>query len=128
MLHPLFSLLIQRPELALDHAAGYAALVRNEAADASARYLRRLLAWVLAILGLAVFLGLAGVALMLGALHNQFQWVLVLVPGAVLLLALTALTAARRPLPGEAFAEVRAQLGADLQALHTVTDRPRHDR
>ncbi len=127
MLHPLFSLLIQRPELALDHAAGYAALVRNEAAEAGAQYVRRLLAWALAILGLAVFLGLAGVALMLGTLHNQFQWVLVLVPGAVLLLALTALAAARRPLPGEAFAEVRAQLDADLQALHAVTG-DRHGR
>ena len=27
MLHPIFSLLIRRPELALDHVAGYAALV-----------------------------------------------------------------------------------------------------
>lgn len=121
MLHPLLSLLINRPELAIDHAAGYAALVREEAADAGAHWVRRALAWLLAVVALAVFLALAGGALMLGVLHNQFQWVLVAVPGTALLLALAALGVACQPIPGKAFAEVRAQLGADMQALHAVT-------
>jgi hypothetical protein len=31
-----------------------------------------------------VFLGLAGTAVMLGMLHNQFHWALVAVPGVAL--------------------------------------------
>ena len=122
MLHPIFSLLIQRPELALDHVAGYAALVQQEASNAGNLWLRRLLAWALLVVALTVFLVLSGTAAMLGVMHNQFQWVLVLVPAASLVLALLALGVARQPLPAHAFGEVKAQLDADLRTLKTAAD------
>ncbi|MES2425303.1 MAG: hypothetical protein V4562_12790 [Pseudomonadota bacterium] len=120
MLHPIFSLLIRRPELALDHVAGYAALVQQEASSASTQWLKRCLGWALVVVATTVFLVLAGVAAMLGVMQNQFQWILVLVPGVALLLVLWALNMARQPLQGEAFAEVKAQLDADLQALQAA--------
>lgn len=127
MLHPIFSLLVRRPDLAVDHVAAYASLVQQEAATASALWLKRLLAWILFGLSASVFLTLAGVAVMLGVMHNQFHWALVLVPAAVLVATLIALQSARRPMPDQAFAEVRAQLGADLQALQAAGGSP-HER
>ncbi len=127
MLHPIFSLLVRRPDLAVDHVAAYASLVQQEAATASTLWLKRLLAWILFGLSAGVFLTLAGVAVMLGVMHNQFHWALVLVPAAVLVATLIALQSARRPMPDQAFAEVRAQLGADLQALQAAGGSP-HER
>ncbi|HSV52844.1 MAG TPA: hypothetical protein VLJ57_12040 [Burkholderiaceae bacterium] len=127
MLHPLFSLLINRPELVADHVAGYAALVQQEASSAGAEVLRRSLAWCLATLGLAVFVALAGGALMLGVLHGQFHWVLVAVPGVALVLAGAAFSAARKPMTPDRFNEIKSQLHADMQTLRSVGEE-RHGR
>jgi hypothetical protein len=120
MLHPLFSLLINRPELVADHVAGYAALVQQEASSAGAEVLRRGVAWLLAIFSVAVFVALAGGAVMLGVLQGQFHWVLVAVPGVVLVLACVAFTRAKTPMPPDRFHEVKTQIHADLQTLRSV--------
>ena len=86
MLHPFFSTIVKRPDLVLDHLSAYAALLHQEAASAGAELLTRVVAWLMAVMLGVVFLGLAGTALMLGLLQNQFHWVLVAVPGAALLL------------------------------------------
>ena len=65
MVHPIFSLLISRPDLVIDHVAGYAALVQEEATSAGMAMARQAIAWGVALLGLMVFLVLAGVAIML---------------------------------------------------------------
>ena len=117
MLHPLFSTLIRRPDLLVDHLSGYAALIHQEASEAGAELLRRSLAWVLAALCAAVFLTLAGVALMLGVLLNQFHWVLVAAPAIVLVLLAAAVLKARVPPHPSRFAEVKAQVSRDAQAL-----------
>jgi O-antigen ligase len=70
--------------------------------------------------GLLVFLILLGVAIMLGAVQEQFHWTLVVVPGVPLALAVAAFFVARRPMPGQAFTELRAQLDADAEALRTI--------
>lgn len=120
MAHPIFSVLIARPELVIDHVAGYAALVQEEASTVGSQLARRVIAWVVAVLALVVFLVLAGVAVMLGAMQGQFHWALVAAPGAALLLSVLAWSVARQPLPAKAFAEVKAQLDADAQALRAV--------
>ena len=117
MLHPIFSLLMNRPDLVVDHLAGYAALAGDEAAHAGSAWLGRLMAWLLTVLLTAVFVALAGGAVMLGAIHQQFHWALVAVPGATGLLALVAWTLARRPLVTRAFGELRHQLQTDLVAF-----------
>jgi len=120
MVHPIFSVLITRPELVMDHVAGYAALVQEEASIVGVQVARRVIAWGVAVLGLVVFLVLAGVAVMLGAMQGEFHWVLVIAPGAALLVSLVAWSVARQPLSSKAFTELKAQLDADAQALRTV--------
>jgi hypothetical protein len=123
MVHPIFSVLIRRPELVMDHVAGYAALVQEEASSVGLEVAKRAIAWGVAVLALIAFLVLAGVAVMLGAVQGGFHWALVLTPAAALALAVVAMNIARKPLPAKAFAELKAQLDADAQALHTIGTR-----
>ena len=120
LLHPIFSVLIHKPELVIDHIAGYAALVQEEAASVGGQVARRAVAWAVAGVGLIVFLVLAGVAAMLGVMQGEFHWILLVVPGLPLVLAGLAWNVARQPLPSQAFAEVKAQLDADAQTLRTL--------
>lgn len=117
LVHPIFKVLVRRPELVVDHLSGYAALAQQEASTLGAEVLRRAIAWGVAAAALIVFLMLAGVAVMLGVMHGEFRWVLVLTPGVALALALIAVGIARTPLPAQAFVELRGQLEADAQAL-----------
>lgn len=104
----------------MDHLSAYAALFHEEASSAGSELLARAVAWLLAVLALFVFLGLAGTALMLGFMQNQFHWVLVAVPGFALVLVVIAILKARKPLQGERFPELKAQIDSDAQALRMV--------
>ena len=117
LVHPIFKVLIRRPELVIDHFSGYAALAQQEASTLGSEMLRRAIAWGVAAAAFIVFLMLAGVAVMLGFMLGEFHWVLVLAPGVSLALALVAMTLARKSLPTQAFVELRGQLEADAQAL-----------
>lgn len=120
MVHPIFSVLISRPELVVDHVAGYAALVQEEASTVGIEVAKRAIAWGVTVVALLVFLVLAGVAVMLGAMHAEFHWALVVAPGSALVVAVVAWNVARQRLPSKAFTELKAQLDADAQALRTV--------
>ena len=124
LVHPIFSVLVSKPELVMDHVAGYAALVQEEASTVSSEVKKRGLAWAVCGMCALLFLILAGVAFMLGAMHEAFHWALVLVPAVPLAIAAAAYGIARKPLPARAFAELRAQLDADAQALRTLGGRP----
>lgn len=118
MLHPLFSTIIQRPDLVIDHVSAYGALLGQEAKVAGSQFLMRAVASLLALMCAAVFMSLAGMALMLGVLQNQFHWVLVAAPGVALLLTIVAVLKAMKPIPAEHFSELKAQLEYDRAALH----------
>jgi hypothetical protein len=120
MVHPIFSVLISRPELVVDHVAGYAALAREEASSVGTEVARRAIAWAVAVLGFGMFLVLTGVAAMLAAMHERFHMALVLVPGIALAVSVGAWTVARKRLPDKAFSELKAQLEADAQVLRTI--------
>ena len=117
LVHPIFKVLIRRPELVVDHLTGYAALAQQEASTLGAELLRRAIAWGVAAVAFIVFLMLAGVAVMLGFTQGEFHWVLVLAPGFALVLAIGAMTLARKSIATQAFVELRGQLEADAQAL-----------
>lgn len=119
MVHPIFSILITRPELVMDHVAGYAALVEEEASTVGVQVARRAAAWAACAAGILVFLVLAGVACMFAA-TSGFHWALVIVPAVPLAIAAAGFVAARKPLPARAFTELRSQLDADAQALRTM--------
>lgn len=120
LMHPIFSVLLKRPELLVDHVAGYAALAREEAAIAAGEMARRAIAWGVAVLGFIMFLVLAGTAAMIGALQGQFHWMLLAVPGIALAIAVAGVILGMRKLAHPLFTEVRAQLDADAQALRTL--------
>jgi hypothetical protein len=120
MLHPFFSTIVKRPDLVIEHMSAYAALLHQEAATAGAEVLTRVVAWIVAVLLGVVFLGLAGTALMLGLLQNQFHWVLMAVPGVALLFTVVAIFQAKKPFQSERFPELKAQIDSDTRALRSV--------
>jgi peptidoglycan/LPS O-acetylase OafA/YrhL len=123
MVHPIFSVLITKPELVMEHVAGYASLMREEASSVGKEVAKRAVAWAVTLFSLLVFLILAGVAAMLGALNAEFHWALVVVPGIVLAIAVAAFLAARKPLPEKAFTELKQQLDANAKALRAISAR-----
>ncbi len=120
MLHPLFSVLVRRPELVMAHLAGYAGLIREEASTAGAQVVGCAVAVAVAVVAALVFLVLAGVALMLGAMQQQFHWALIAVPAVPLVVAVAAALMALRRVPQRAFTELRSQLDIDAKTLRTL--------
>lgn len=124
MLHPLYGTVLGHPELVGDHLANYGALIKEEMAQAGRGLAGRLLAGVVAAVSGTLALALIGVAIMVGSLHG-FHWTLVAVPGVAVVLALVAGYLAARPAQFHGFADLRAQVDADLRALHLVAQRTR---
>jgi hypothetical protein len=124
LVHPIFSVLVSRPELVMDHVAGYAALVQEEASSVGAEVTKRGIAWAVCGVGALLFLILGGVASCWARCPTVSTGLLVLVPAIPLVVAGLAFNAARKPMPAKAFAELRAQLDADAQALRTLGGRP----
>ncbi|WPG39024.1 hypothetical protein [Variovorax sp. EBFNA2] len=120
MLHPIFSTVLGHPGLIADHLANYAALVRQESAEAGRGLMARLIAGVLAVATAVLALGLIGVAVLLGVLHGSFHWVLVAVPAVAVVIAAICAWIAARPSPNYGFDDLRAQLAADVEALHAA--------
>ena len=121
MLHPLFSTLIQRPDLLVEHISAYGALFHQEAARTGTQLVKRYMAWAVAgFCGLA-FVMFAGIAVMMGVLQNQFHWVLLAVPGSTLLLMLLAIVKAKAPLVEAGFTDLKTQINSDIQALKVAS-------
>jgi hypothetical protein len=126
MLHPIYSTVLGHPELIADHLANYGALLREEAQEASHSLVARVIAGVVAVVSIMLALGLIGVAVMLGAMHDRFHWALVAVPGVAMLVALVSALYASRHRDLHGFAELRAQVEADIHALHIAGERHEH--
>lgn len=120
LVHPIFKVLLKRPELLMEHVAGYAALAREEATSAAGEMVRRALGWMVAALGFLAFLVLAGAAAMMGALQGQFHWALLAVPGGALAITGAGVAMGMQKPAHPLFAELRTQLDADAQALRTL--------
>jgi Kef-type K+ transport system membrane component KefB len=119
-MHPLFLTIIRRPDLVMDHLSAYAALFKQETNDASKLLMRRVLAWLMAVMFVAIFVVFSGVALMLGVLQNQFHWILVAVPGAMAFCALLAFFSAKQAVLADRFAIIKSQLVSDAAALRAA--------
>ncbi|MGA0570105.1 hypothetical protein ACO2Q9_05235 [Variovorax sp. VNK109] len=117
MLHPLFSVVVRRPDIVAEHLAGYALLAREEAALASEQLVQRSVAYAVTAFSLAMGLMLAGVAAMLAAVHSQFHWALAVIPLVALAPALWGWNVARKPMPERIFGTLSNQFEADLQVL-----------
>lgn len=123
MLHPLFTLLIRKPELVVEHLAGYGALVHEEVSDLGVQLCTRAAAWAAMAVMAIVFITLTGVAVMLGCALNSFHWALVAVPGFTLAVTVACFFYARTPMPGTRFDGLKAQIDADVQAMRIAGER-----
>ena len=122
MLHPIFTTVLGHPELIANHLAGYAALVKEEVSTATHGLVNRAIAGVIAIVSALLALIFIGVAVMLGVLQGEFSWVLVIVPGVAVLLAAGSAAFAMRSFQPHSFSDLRAQVDADVRALHLVAE------
>jgi len=121
MLHPLFSTIVQRPDLVIDHLSAYGSLFQKEATSAGSELLIRVVAGVFTLVTFIIFLGLTGIALMLGMMQNRFHWILMVVPTISLVLMIVTGLIAMRPLKTKRFPEMKAQIESDAIALRTVS-------
>lgn len=121
MIHPLFRLLLSRPQMLAEHVGAYAELASAEAAEAAAVLRTRTLMALAAVASFLLGLGLAGVALLLLAALPLAQmpmpWLLALVPLTGLALGLGFWRAARQQPPAPAFALLRRQVALDAALL-----------
>lgn len=118
--HPLLRLVVQRPDLVIEHASAYAALAANEGSAALARMLRQRAWQLLALLCFAMGAVLAGVSLLLWAALPQvavgLRWLMFVVPGVPLLAAVAAWLVSRPETHGPAFEGLAAQVRIDRSA------------
>lgn len=122
-MHPLLALLATRPQLLLDHAQAYAALLGEEFGQASNDWQRRALLQVAALGFLGVSAVLAGVAVMLWVtvpIPATAPWVLIAVPVLPLLIAIVCLLLARQSNGREPFANLSRQVNADVALLRAA--------
>jgi hypothetical protein len=127
MIHPLFKLVVTRPELLADHVAAYGHLVAVQASEAAVQLRVRALLLGGVLIGCGVGLGLGGIALLLAAALPTSQmpmpWLLAAVPLLPLAAAgVCAIVLQRRP---EAWSlqTLREQFAADAALLQEAGDR-----
>jgi hypothetical protein len=121
MLHPIFSTALQRPDLIVEHASAYGALLNKDAAAMGTQLVKRALAYLLTVICGSVFISLVGIAVMLGFLFDQFHWALVVVPSVALAMTVVSAIFASHSLTSSSFAEFKAQVSSDAQALRAVS-------
>ena len=101
MAHPIFSVIVRRPDLLARHLSNHAELIGAEFAQAKRALVRKAVAGLGAGVSLLLALGLSATAVML-AVVERFHWALIAVPGLVWLTHLLCLRRNRRPRDGPA--------------------------
>lgn len=127
MLVPLFNLVTHRPDLIIDHLAGYLKLAQDELNDAKQQVIRRAIAGAVALVFAIAFIVLAGMALMLGSVvTTQPQPVLattamfIAVPTVALLAAIIAAIVAMRSGTDAPEVSLADHIQRDIQAFRQV--------
>ena len=132
MLVPLFNLVTHRPDLIIDHLAGYLKLAQDEVLGMKQQLIRRAIAGAVAIVFAMAFLVLAGVALMLGNMAllqphvvqtmaaSPSIAVLIAVPAVTLIAAIIAAIVALKSGADERSTSVADHIHRDIQAFRKV--------
>ena len=127
MIMPFFNLVTHRPDLLIDHVAGYLKLAQDEVSGAKKQLIRRTLSGAIALVLAVSFIVLAGMAIMLASMSNiptapehAISSTLVLVTGVVLVAAIVAAIFAMKSgvaAPDASFAD---HIQRDIQAFREV--------
>jgi hypothetical protein len=120
-MHPLIDILVRKPQLLATHAKAYGELVLQELSEANVQWHQRLLWQLAGLCSVGVACTLLGVAGMLWAVTPpeliRAPWLLVLVPAAFAVLAVTCLTVAQQRHNLTIFTQTRQQFKADMALL-----------
>jgi hypothetical protein len=119
-MHPIYGALLRRPDLLATHLSNYVALAKEEASLAVRGVAVRAAAGVASGVAILLALGLTGIAVMLGAIHGEFVWALVIVPGIAWLIGAIGLFMALRPTQMEVVQDLKMQVEADVAALRVA--------
>ena len=123
-MHPLFALLATQPQLLLEHALAYSALIHQELGAGYAAWRRQTVLRATALCCAAVAWVLGGVALMLWAVTPvalvHAPWALWAMPLSPLALAVVCLWLARGSDTGNALARLTRQIEDDLAMLRAT--------
>jgi hypothetical protein len=122
MIHPIYMTALRRPDLVAAHLRNHVELVKAEVADAGRSVAYKAAGAIVALVALLLALGLTGIALMLGALHGSFHWMLVAVPGVAWLLTAIGVAVAMKSSVRDDVQDVKDEIEADLSALRTVKE------
>lgn len=127
MLVPLFNLVTHRPDLIIDHLAGYLKLAQDEVTSAKQRLIRCAIAGAIALVFSVAFIVLAGVSLMLASVTNvqtqpmfAMTAMLIAVPAVVLLCAVVAAIVAMKSGADEPTVSFADHIQRDIQAFRQV--------
>jgi hypothetical protein len=118
-------LLTERPDLLVDHALAYAALAKGELETVKRQMFKRAVAGAVALASGLAFVMLSGVAVMLCAVlpgAANASWVLLAVPGLMLLVTLVATVVALTKGTPAATGLLAAQMRLDAQAFRSVME------
>lgn len=119
-MHPIYGALLRRPDLLATHLSNYLELAKEEASPAVRGVAVRAAASAAAGVAILLALGLTGVAVMLGTIHGEFVWALVIVPGIAWLIGGIGLFMALRPAQIEIVQDLKMQVEADVAALRVA--------
>ena len=121
MLHPIFSTVIQRPDLIAEHISAYVAVLGQDVQAVRVQLVQRIIAGSVAVVFGLLFMVFTGIAVMLGVTQNNFNWSLIVVPGIMLVVAVIAAVKAIKPFSQGNFSEFKSQLKNDVSALHAAS-------
>ncbi|MEO7255040.1 MAG: hypothetical protein ABIZ64_12480 [Casimicrobium sp.] len=125
MLVPLFNLVTHRPDLIIDHLAGYMKLAQDEMHGAKQQLIRRTIAGAVALIFALAFIVLAGMALMLASVATTqtqagFNTTLVVVPAVALVAAIVAIVVAMKSGTDATAVSFADHIQRDIQAVRQV--------
>lgn len=124
-MHPIFALLATHPQLLVEHALAYSALINQELGATYAAWWRQAVLRAVALGCAVVAWVLGGVALMLWAVTPlaliQASWALFAVPLLPLAVAAVCLAQASPSQPSHSFARLTQQIEDDLTMLRAAS-------
>jgi hypothetical protein len=127
VIHPLFPVILRRPELLARHLLNHVDLLRAEFAEAKRAVVLKAVAGLAAGMSLLLALGLSALAVMLSVVE-RFHWALVAVPALAWAVFVGCAVAATRAAVQPKMEEVREQVEVDLDLLRQVRMEKAHDR
>lgn len=119
-LHPLFRVVLRRPELIAEHLANHVEHAKSQAGQAAGAFARKLAGGAVAIVALLLALNLTGIAVMLGAVEGRWPPALIWVPACAWLIAAIGAVVAWRASATAELQEVKDELRADADMLALI--------